>query len=313
MIAGLPKSVFVKPLDYHPGAFQFEPAIFTAIAAIPFPTFQIISTDFLAPNFDSSGEGFMKKLIMLISFLFMMFLPAISFASGVEFSIGAWYQQPSGDLSFDKTTRDDDLDLEDDLGFDDKWQPVARLKIDMPRFIPNIYLMYTAMKWDETGSKNVNFSFGGQNFQADVDYDSELEMNHLDAALYYGISGVQTATANVLNIDLGLNVRMLDFKAEIEQDDINQKESEEYFLPIPMLFAGMQIEPLSWIALDLEGRGIAYSNNHYVSLIGKLKVMPFGPLYVAGGYRYDNVKIDYQDVDLDADFKGPFGEIGLEF
>ena len=80
-----------------------------------------------------------------------------------------------------------------------------------------------------------------------------------------------------------------------------------------MLFAGMQIEPLNWIALDLEGRGIAYSNNHYVSLIGKLKVMPFGPLYVAGGYRYDNVKIDYQDVDLDADFKGPFGEVGLEF
>ena len=255
----------------------------------------------------------MKKIILLFGILFMLSLPGTSFGFGFEFSLGAWYQQPSGTLSFDKTTNADDLDLEDDLGYDDKWQPIGRLKIDMPFLIPNIYLMYTPMKWDETSSKNVAFSFGGKNFDADVDFDSELKMNHLDAALYYGIPGIRTATADVLNIDLGLNFRLLDFRAEIEQDDIGQKESESYFLPIPMLYAGMQIEPLNWIALDLEGRGIYYSNNHYVSLIGRLKVMPFGPLFVAGGYRYDNIKIDYQDVDVDADFKGPFAEVGFDF
>jgi len=255
----------------------------------------------------------MKKIIMLFCFLFMLSLPATALAIGIEFSLGAWYQQPSGTLSFDKTTKADDLDLENDLGYDDKWQPVARLKIDMPSLIPNLYLMYTPMKWDETGSKNVPFSFGGENFEADVDFDSELKMNHLDVALYYGIPGVRTATADVLNIDLGLNFRLLDFKASIEQDEIDEKESESYFLPIPMIFAGMQIKPVNWIALDLEGRGIAYSNNYYVSLIGKLKVMPFGPLYVAGGYRYDNIKIDYQDVDVDADFEGPFAEVGFDF
>ena len=255
----------------------------------------------------------MKKIILLFGILFMLSMPGTSFGFGFEFSLGAWYQQPSGTLSFDKITTADDLDLEDDLGYDDKWQPIGRLKIDMPFLIPNIYLMYTPMKWDETGSKNVAFSFGGKNFDADVDFDSELKMNHLDAALYYGIPGIRTATADVLNIDLGLNFRLLDFKAEIEQDDIGQKESESYFLPIPMLYVGMQIEPLNWIALDLEGRGIYYSNNHYVSLIGRLKVMPFGPLFVAGGYRYDNIKIDYQDVDVDADFKGPFAEVGFDF
>ena len=255
----------------------------------------------------------MKKIILLSCTFFMLSAPAISFAFGIEFSFGAWYQQPSGTLSFDKTTAADDLDLEDDLGYDDKWKPVGRLKIDMPLLIPNIYLMYTPMKWDEEGSKDVNFSFGGENFQADVDFDSELRMNHLDVAFYYGLPGVRTATADVLNIDLGLNFRLLDFKAEIEQKAIGEKESESYFLPIPMIYAGMQIAPLNWIALDLEGRGIAYSSNHYVSLIGRLKVMPFGPLFIAGGYRYDNVKIDYQDVDVDADFKGPFAEIGFDF
>jgi outer membrane protein len=259
------------------------------------------------------GEGFMKKFSLLFAFMFILSLPATAFAVGFEFSVGGWYQQPSGTMSFDKTTNADDLDLENDLGYDDKWQPMARLKIDMPSLIPNIYLMYTKMKWSGSGSKDVPFSFGGENFLANVDFDSELKMDHLDAALYYGIPGVRTATADVLNIDLGLNFRLLDFRAEIEQDEIGEKESESYFLPIPMIYAGMQIKPINWTALELEGRAIAYSDNHYVSLLARLKVLPFGPFFVAGGYRYDNVKIDYDDVDVDADFKGPFAEIGFDF
>ena len=111
----------------------------------------------------------------------------------------------------------DDLDLEDDLNYDDKWKAFGRLIIDMPSFIPNIYLMYTPMKWDETGSKDVNFNFGGKEFQADVDFDSELKLNHFDVALFWGLPFINTATADVLNIDLGLNVRLMDVKAEIEQ------------------------------------------------------------------------------------------------
>ena len=170
-----------------------------------------------------------------------------------------------------------------DLGYDDQWKAYGRLKIDMPSLIPNLYLMYTPMKWSETGRKNVDFSFGGENFSGDVDFDSELKMNHLDAALYYGIPGVRAATADILNIDVGLNFRFLDFRAELEQDDIGEKESESYFLPIPMLYAATQIKPIGWIALDLEG------------------------------HRYDNIKIDYQDVDIDAEFRGPFAEVGIDF
>jgi outer membrane protein len=243
----------------------------------------------------------------------MLGVPSTSLAFGIEFSLGAWYQNPSGTLSFDGTTNADDLDLEDDLNYDDTWQPVGRLKIDMPSLIPNIYLMYTPMKWDETGSKNVNFSFGGKNFDGGIDFKSKLKMNHLDAALFYGLPFMRTATADVLNLDLGLNFRLLDFKAEINQQDTGIKESESYLLPIPMIYAGLQIAPLKWIAAELEGRGIAYDSNRYISLIGRLKVQPFGPLFVAGGYRYDNIKIDYKDVDVDAKFTGPFAEVGVSF
>jgi outer membrane protein len=255
----------------------------------------------------------MKKIFILSGLIFLLFIPTTALAWGVEIAGGSWYQSPSGNLSFDKTTHADDLDLEDDLNYDDKWQPSGRLKIDMPSLIPNIYIMATPMKWDESGNKDVSFKFGGETFQADVDFDSKLKMNHLDVALFYGLPFIKTATAGVLNIDLGLNFRLLDVKAEIKQKDLGLKESESYFLPLPMVYGAMQIVPVDWLGLEFEGRGVAYSSNYYVSLIGRLKVKPFGPFFVAGGYRYDTVKIDYQDIDIDTEFEGPFAEAGFDF
>lgn len=255
----------------------------------------------------------MKKIVLLFCFIFILSLPATSYAIGIEIAGGAWYQSPSGDLSFDKSTTADDLDLEDDLNYDDKWQPSGRVIFDMPLFIPNIYLMATPLKWDENGSKNVQFKFGDEIFDADIPFKSELKMNHLDVALFYGLPFIKTATSDILNVDLGLNFKLLDFEASIEQEDTGLKVSESYFLPLPMIYAGVQIEPFKYAALEFEGRGIGWGSNYYLSLMGRLKIKPVGPFFVAGGYRYDNVSIDYQDVDVDAIFQGPFAEVGFEF
>ena len=255
----------------------------------------------------------MKKFTFVLFLICLLCLPTSSYALGLEIAVGGWYQSPSGDLSFDKSTKDDDLDLEKDLNYGDKWQPNGRLLIDMPAFFPNIYLMATPLKWDENGSKDVQFKFGDEVFDANIPFRSELKMNHLDVALFWGLPFIKTGTSDVLNIDLGLNFRLLDFKVEIDQQDTGIKESESYFLPIPMIYAGVQIEPIKYGALEFEGRGIGWGGNYYVSLIGRLKIKPFGPFFVAGGYRYDNVGIDYSDVDVDAKFQGPFAEIGFEF
>jgi outer membrane protein len=255
----------------------------------------------------------MKKIVLLFCLIFILYIPTTSYAFGIEIAGGAWYQSPSGDLSFDKSTKDDDLDLEDDLNYDDKWQPSGRLIIEMPSFIPNIYLMATPMKWDEKGKKNVAFKFGKKTFEADIPFDSKLKMNHLDVGLFWGLPIIKKATSDIFNIDLGINFRLLDVKAEVKQKETGIKDSVSYFLPLPMIYTGMQIEPSKYFALEFEGRGIGWSSNYYVSLIGRLKVRPYGPFFVAGGYRYDKAKIDYEDLDFNIEFQGPFAEVGLEF
>ena len=62
-------------------------------------------------------------------------------AAGLEFAIGGWQQSISGTLGYEALSDNDIIDLEDDMDFDDETRVFGRLKIDMPVFLPNIYLV----------------------------------------------------------------------------------------------------------------------------------------------------------------------------
>jgi outer membrane protein len=260
-------------------------------------------------------EELMKKLLMIISLVFLLALvgPSATYAVGLEFAVGGWKQSPQGDLSFDEISDVDILDLGDDLKYDDETRIFGRLKIDLPLPIPNLYLMATPMEFDGTGQKNVDFTFGDITFQGNVNFFSELTLDHLDLALYYGLPFVETATADMLNIEVGINVRIYDFEGTIDQATTGLKESESYTLPIPMIYLAAQLRPLESLAIEGEGRGVIFGDDKVYSLIGRLKLKVFGPLFIAGGYRYDKIDIDEEGVRLELDFSGPFVEAGFAF
>ena len=253
----------------------------------------------------------MKNFTLILTFMFFLVFPVTSHSIGLEFAVGGWNCNPSGDMSYEQISPDDNLDLEKDLNYDDETDLTGRVKIDMPLLFPNIYLMATPMEYDETGQKDVDFNFGDEDFQANVDFDSKLTLNTYDVGLYYGIPLLGTATLNKINIDLGINLRIIDLEAEIEQEDL--KESKSLTLPVPMGYVGVQFKPVKKLAIEAEARGIAYSGNHYYSIIGRVKYKIFGPLFGAGGYRYEKLKIDEEDVEAEVKFQGPFIEVGMNF
>jgi len=255
----------------------------------------------------------MKKRILGVSLLLILLMPVASHAIGFEFAIGGWSQSPGGDLSYKLLADTDKLDLENDLKYDDASQFFGRLKIDMPLLFPNIYLMATKMNFDGIGRKSANFKFGDINFTQNVDFYSEMTLDHYDIALYYGIPFVSTATAGLLNIDVGLNVRVIDFSAKIRQDTLSLEESESFTLPVPMVFVGAQVKPIERLSIEGEARVVSYGGNSLYSLIGRVKVKVFAGLFAAGGYRYDGIVIDEEDVDVDISFSGPFLEAGFQF
>ena len=206
----------------------------------------------------------------------------------------------------------DILDVENDLKYDTETRVTGRLNIDMPLLFPNIYLMATPMNFNEVGSKEGGFKFGDIVFDPGP-FETETVLDHLDVGLYYGIPLLETATFEKLNIDLGLNVRIFDYELRVQQDSTGLSESETGTLPVPMVFLAVQFRPFERLSLEAEGRGITYSGNDIYSLIGRIRVDIAGPLFIAGGYRYEKAKIDEEDVLVDIEIGGPFLEAGFSF
>ena len=238
-------------------------------------------------------------------------MPCVASAVGIEASVGVWNQDPRGFLSYQGVSAADNLSIENDLRYGDEARVFGRVKIDMPLFFPNVYLMATPMEFDGSGSKNVPFSFGGQTFNANVPFNSKLRLDHYDVGLFYSLPFLKTATADVLNIELGIDARFIDLDAEISQAGVGTSES--FFLPLPMAYGGVQLRPLKWLAVEGEIRVSAYRDDYYCDAIGRVKFKPFGPLFIAGGYRYEKIDVDEDDLKVDVEVRGPFGEAGVEF
>jgi outer membrane protein len=236
-------------------------------------------------------------------------VPGAAWAVGIEAAVGGWNQTPSGELSYQSA---DNLSLKSNLGFGDRSRVTGRVKLEAP-FLAGVYLMATPMEFRGTGSKADDFTFGGQTFQADVPVTSRLSLDHYDLGLYVGLPFIRTATFDAVNFEVGLDARFIDFKAELTQLSTGIHESVNRFIVVPMAYAGLQLKPVRWFVAEGEVRGIAWGHSHYYDLIARAKVKPFGPVFVAGGYRYEKFRIDVSDIRAEGDFGGPFAEVGVDF
>ncbi|MFP4650166.1 MAG: TIGR04219 family outer membrane beta-barrel protein [Desulfobacterales bacterium] len=234
----------------------------------------------------------------------------------VEGAVGGWQASPSGNLAYEGTDNlGTDLDLEDDLGYDDETDFTARLKIGMPLVIPNIYLMATPLEYEERSTRTEKFEFGDKEFEAKEEFRSRLTLDHYDIGLFYNIPLLRGFTLNTLSVEAGLNARIIDAEAVIEQEvsGTTRYEKKSGTIPVPMVYLGLGLQPLDRLGLEAEVRGISYSDYEILSLIGRLKVDAVGPVFVSGGYRYDAYDVEDDDLEIDLDFSGPFLETGVDF
>lgn len=258
----------------------------------------------------------MRSRKTVLCLLALLLLPVSAGAApmiDIEGAIGIWRTSPDGTVAYDPVSGTDLLDIEDDLSFDDETEFTARLKIDMPPFIPNLYFMVNPMEFEGTATRSIEFNFGDLTFGANVPYKAELSMDQYDVGLFYGVPLMKTASLYMLNLEGGLNVRIIDAEARIRETLTGLEESEKETFVLPMLYLGAQFQPIERFAFEAEARGVTYDGESIVSLIGRLKVKAVGPLFVAGGYRYEDYDVDYNDFIIDVTFSGPFIETGFNF
>lgn len=233
--------------------------------------------------------------------------PVAASAYWVDAAVGGWAYDPSGHLAY----KGDSLDLENDLGYEDKSGAMVRAKFDLPTPMPNLYFMATPMSFEGSGMKG--FRFGDVTFNPSVPFDSKLELNQYDIAFFYAVPLLQTASMDTLNIEYGINLKLLDVYAEVKQDSLGLQESKSLSAPLPMIYLAAQFRPTESLALEAEARGITYSGNRFMDYMARVKFLPVGPVTFSVGYRGQDLKVDEEDLDVDVSVQGPFVEVGFEF
>lgn len=258
----------------------------------------------------------MRNVITMITALLLFALPATSFAIGIEMAVGGWQADPSGTLAFQSTLVQDKIDLEQDAKYDSENSLFARVKVDMPLFIPNVYVMATPMKFDGTGNKTLSFNYGGIAFDAATDFYSKVVLDHYDVALFWGVPMLKTATLGKLDVEYGINIRLIEFEGTVTGEvlGVTTTRTTSESLAIPMVYLGVEFGLLKSVAVQAEVRGIEYGDSSYYDYIARVRYKPFvGPLFITAGYRFEDINIDEKDIQAEVEFSGPFAEVGMKF
>lgn len=249
----------------------------------------------------------MKKMSIVFCLVFILALPASSFALlgvvGLEAAAGGWYASPSGTMKY-KAIQESDLN--DAFGFDNEAFAMGRVKVDLP-VIPVIYFMATPMEFK--GDAEAGFTFNNQTYTTGA--KTKLTFNQYDLALYYGVPFLGLATLGSVHVNGGINVRLIEAKAEMQQGATN--ESMDMTIPLPMLYLSADISPVDMFAVEAEVRGLSVGYGTVISAIARLRLNALGPFFVTAGYRYEDMSVDKDDFKADITISGPFAEAGFKF
>ena len=257
----------------------------------------------------------MKKLILAAVTL----LVTAGTASAITISagVGGWNEDPSGWVEYKENnivSTNTHVDVESDLHISDKTKTSGWFSIEGIPLLPDIRVQYTPMKFSGRGVVEKSFTFGGLTVNAKDIVESELEANQVDVTLYYGVPFIGTITAGKLDLNAGINVKVIDGYVKVKDVLLNREESKSATIPVPMLHLSGSLKPINLFSLEFSGNWIGYSGSQFYETVTELKVFPVNRLFIGAGYRYQRLKIDdISDISSDIKVKGFFAEAGFLF
>jgi outer membrane protein len=246
------------------------------------------------------------KIRLLSSSCVIAALPALVSADVLSFAIGggAWNETPSGSIIKPSNAITPDVDAKSDLFWDEESQGYLFATLEHPvPLLPNVRLMYT--KIDHTGSGDTTFEFDGQIYgPSNVANDFTIEQT--DLVFYYEVLD------NVVSLDLGLNVRLLDIAYKIDDGSSNTDGSVS--APVPMVYGLIGGSPWPGLMLSAEGSFISYSGNTLSDFTARISYTTDFFVGFEAGYRTQTIELDdVDDTNANLDFKGPFLGAYLKF
>jgi outer membrane protein len=228
---------------------------------------------------------------------------------GVQVGGGGWLYDISGTARYQTQDSSNDIDVNDDLGYDDDNLAYLYGVFEHPvPLLPNIRLSYARIDSNARGVMRSTVVYGDITINVNEPVRSQVELDQTDITLYYEV------VDNVVSLDLGLNAKYIDSKAEIVGETAG-KESADVSGWVPMLYAGLGADlPFTGFALRADGSLVQYQDSKFYDYsIGARYTSPW---HVGADLGYRAIKLDLDDFDdsfADVKFDGIYAGLHLMF
>jgi hypothetical protein len=252
------------------------------------------------------------KRSQLMAIFFAMTLFFCSVLPVGAFEIGAralyWFPAFKADMKADDAgVVGTNLDLKDKLGVDSKAVPTFEAFGGLGKH--HLSLAYTPINYSGSTTLTTPVVFNGKTFNGAIDTDLKLRM--LDLEYQFTVLDMENILAG---FSLGVIGQIKYLDGEAKMSTTGTASDFTVRVPIPMVGLGAHVGLLAGI---LEARakvtGVTYSGNYLYEALADLSLTPFPFLDIHAGYKIIRVKIDRNDVFLDAQFTGPFVGLTVSF
>lgn len=248
----------------------------------------------------------MKKILSTLAFGAMVATGANADVIRVEAGAGMWAQSPSGTITYTNgSVNGTYTSKKEDYTGMYAWMLI---KHPLP-VIPNVRLEYTDIK--DEGVVDGSFKdFTSTNSPA------RLKLKEYDILPYYNILD-NTFWAT---LDLGLNIRILDSKFEVDTTSAGTSYKDNSTVVIPMLYARVRTEiPMTNFGLETDIKYITYDGSTVYDARAKVDytfdITPLIQPALEVGYRVQkfDTKSDDDKTKMDMDFSGVYAGLMVRF
>ncbi|MEN8108476.1 MAG: TIGR04219 family outer membrane beta-barrel protein [Pseudomonadota bacterium] len=247
----------------------------------------------------------MEKRMLALSLALPMALATTAAGAdtlGVWIGANYWDFDISGTARYKSKSSADDIDVNDDLGYDDDTLTTFYAIFEHPApLIPNVKVVSTNIDSDANGSLSKDFTWGDIDFTINEDVRSEVQLDQIDVALYWRILD------NAANLDIGINAKYIDIDATIT-GAISGSDTADVSGLVPMLYAGVGIDlPLTGVGVSANGAYIGYDGSNFYDFTVRATYDSPWFLGIEAGYRKLKLDLDnFDDSYADVEFGGPY-------
>jgi outer membrane protein len=232
----------------------------------------------------------------------------------VSLKVGFINLSPEGSFASGNTTIANfvqtEIDIEDDLDFDDKSEVMAEVALLLGSF--RLSAGYLPLDFSGTSILSRDINFENQVFQANTPVEGNLDVDIYDLALAWHIVNIDDAPVR-FQFGPELSVKIVDGEVSVVDQTTGIREEVSGTAPVPTIGARARVGLGDFVAVIGRVGYLEVSGNSFLDADAQVEFSPLPFVGVFGGYRHLDLDIDEDDILIDATFAGPYAGAFVRF